>query len=127
MEVGHREAGFQNRLHRIPNLRSLPSQVQVKIENTPTGNVATLKGTVSNERDRKIAKQLLLLEPGVDKVDNQLIVAANSPVYQPPRQYRHPAYQTPIIAPPRPARVEWQEVDSAPVLAPAKEFVHPMD
>lgn len=127
MEVGHREATFQYRLNRIPNLRSLPNQVQVKIENTTTGNVATLKGTVSSERDRKIAKQLLLLEPGIDKVDNHLVVAVNnpSPVYRQSQQYQPPVYQTPIIAPPKPAKVEWQEVDPVPILAPAEEFVNP--
>ncbi|GHT20793.1 hypothetical protein FACS189419_00580 [Planctomycetales bacterium] len=46
----------------------------VKIQNTPTGTVAVITGNVSTERERKLAKQLLLLEPGIDKVENNLKV-----------------------------------------------------
>ena len=65
---------FQSRMTRLPNLGVLPDQVTAELNATPTENVATLKGTVSSERDRKVMRQLILLEPGVDRVDNQIKV-----------------------------------------------------
>lgn len=126
MEVGHREAAFQSRIQRLPNLRSLPQQIQVKIDQTSTGNIATLKGTVASERERKIAKQLLLLEPGIDKVDNQIIVVSNTTSTTRRSMQSQPdvlptAYQTPIMAPPRPNRniaEETDAIDLIPILAP---------
>jgi len=72
MEVGNRTAEFQTRISRLPNLRVVPEQVNIKLEGTPEGNIATLTGTVPSERERKVMKQLLLLEPGIDKVENKL-------------------------------------------------------
>ncbi|MDR2757577.1 MAG: hypothetical protein LBC20_17955 [Planctomycetaceae bacterium] len=77
MEVNHRTTEFQTRITRLPSLHILPEQIGVKLENTSQGNVATLTGTVSSERERKIMKQLLLLEPGIDKVENKLSVSGN--------------------------------------------------
>ncbi|MDR2441186.1 MAG: hypothetical protein LBE12_17635 [Planctomycetaceae bacterium] len=77
MEVNHRTTEFQTRITRLPNLHILPEQISVKQESTPQGNIATLTGTVSSERERKIMKQLLLLEPGIDKVENKLIINGN--------------------------------------------------
>jgi osmotically-inducible protein OsmY len=36
------------------------------------GAVVVLTGTVASERERRVAKQLLLLEPGINRVDNRL-------------------------------------------------------
>lgn len=77
MEVSNRETSFRTRLGRLPNFRAIPEQVDIKISQTPTGTVATLSGTVSTERDRRLAKQLVLLEPGIDRVENNLVVAVD--------------------------------------------------
>lgn len=36
------------------------------------GTTAVLKGSVPSERERKVAQQILLLEPGIDRVENRL-------------------------------------------------------
>lgn len=74
MEVGHREAAFRTRMQRMPNLRVIPDQVRIQVARSGADNVATVRGTVASERDRKLVRQLLLLEPGIDRVDNQLVV-----------------------------------------------------
>ncbi|MCL2006275.1 MAG: BON domain-containing protein [Planctomycetaceae bacterium] len=45
---------------------------QVSFTNSPTGTTAVLTGTVSSERERRVAQQLLLLEPGINRVENRL-------------------------------------------------------
>ncbi|MDR0869750.1 MAG: hypothetical protein LBN39_03065 [Planctomycetaceae bacterium] len=77
LEVANRETVFRTRLPRL-NLSIVPEQLDVKIGSTPEGTVATLNGTVATQRDRKLLQQLLLLEPGIDKVDNKLTVSADS-------------------------------------------------
>jgi hypothetical protein len=74
MEVNRRTTEFQTRITRLPNLTVLPEQIGVTLENTPQGNIAVLTGNVVSEHERKIMKQLLLLEPGVDKVENKLSI-----------------------------------------------------
>jgi hypothetical protein len=77
MEVSQRTTEFQTRITRLPNLHLVPEQIEVNLESTPQGNIATLTGTVASERERKVLKQLLLLEPGIDKVENKLITNGN--------------------------------------------------
>jgi hypothetical protein len=77
MEVNHQATEFQTRISRLPSLHVIPEQIGVNLESTPQGNVATLTGTVNSERERKVMKQLLLFEPGIDKVDNKLIINGN--------------------------------------------------
>ncbi|MDR2114962.1 MAG: BON domain-containing protein [Planctomycetaceae bacterium] len=76
-DIQHRTIKFQSRITRLPSLHSTPEQINVKLENTPQGNIATLTGTVASERERKVIKHLLLLEPGIDKVENKLSVNGN--------------------------------------------------
>jgi len=45
---------------------------QVTFKDSPAGTTAVLTGTVVSERDRRVAQQLLLLEPGIDRVENLL-------------------------------------------------------
>jgi hypothetical protein len=45
---------------------------RVSFSQSPLGTTAVLGGTVSSERERRVAQQLLLLEPGIDRVDNRL-------------------------------------------------------
>lgn len=52
---------------------ALPVQVQV------LDGTATLTGTVASDHERALAEQLLALEPGVRRVDNQLSVAPPDP------------------------------------------------
>jgi|GEM_PF-792309 len=65
------------RLSRIPGLQNAPqsANVQVNLE----GRTAVLKGTVPTASDRLVLERLLLLEPGVDKVQNELVVAGSNP------------------------------------------------
>ncbi|MBC7353119.1 MAG: hypothetical protein H5U08_12230 [Thermogutta sp.] len=60
---------------RVTSQRSangMPPSVQVAVE----GRTAILKGTVPSANDRLVLERLLLLEPGIDKVQNELVVAA---------------------------------------------------
>ncbi|MDR1271028.1 MAG: hypothetical protein LBK82_16055 [Planctomycetaceae bacterium] len=77
IDVYHRTTEFQTRITRLPNLHIIPEQIGVNLESTPQGNVATLTGAVPSERERKVMKQLLLLEPGIDKVENKLTLNGN--------------------------------------------------
>ncbi|MDR0521836.1 MAG: hypothetical protein LBH00_08315 [Planctomycetaceae bacterium] len=61
---------IQNRLTRIPGI----AQGQIALQNSPAGTTAVLTGIVKTEKERKLAKQMLLLEPGIDSVDNRLEV-----------------------------------------------------
>ncbi|MDR1964462.1 MAG: BON domain-containing protein [Planctomycetaceae bacterium] len=74
----HRLVDFKTQLTRLPNLQVIPKQIDIQFDNTPTGNIATLSGTVSSERERRVIKQLLLLQPGIDKVENKLAVSTES-------------------------------------------------
>jgi len=47
-----------------------PPNIQVAVE----GRTAILKGTVPSANDRLVLERLLLLEPGIDKVQNELVV-----------------------------------------------------
>jgi len=58
------DSGFR----RIPGLRD----GQVTFRTSPAGTTAVLTGTVATERERRVAQQFLLLEPGIDQVENLL-------------------------------------------------------
>jgi len=45
---------------------------QITFADSPTGTTAILTGTVATEGERRVAKQLLLLEPGINQVENLL-------------------------------------------------------
>ena len=45
---------------------------QVSYTPSPQGTTAVLKGTAASERERRVAQQLLLLEPGINWVENLL-------------------------------------------------------
>jgi len=49
-----------------------PSQVELQ------GRTAILRGVVATEHDRDLAERVVRLEPSVDQVQNQLVVASNS-------------------------------------------------
>ena len=47
---------------------------QISVTNSPTGTTAVLTGSVASDRERRVAQQLLLLEPGINRVENLLEV-----------------------------------------------------
>ena len=47
---------------------------QVSFATSPKGTTAVLTGTVASESERRVAQQLLLLEPGINRVENLLQV-----------------------------------------------------
>jgi len=49
-----------------------PSTVEVLL----VGRTAVLRGTVSSDDDRGLVEQVVLLEPGISQVENELVVAA---------------------------------------------------
>lgn len=67
--MGARVQSFQSRLPRIPAI-SDSDQVDVKMD----GATAILTGTVASPRDRELVARLILLEPGVRDVRNELEV-----------------------------------------------------
>jgi hypothetical protein len=70
----------QNHLARIPHLKS-PGSVKVEME----GQVAILRGEVGSQHERDLVARLVLLEPGIADVRNELQVpsAAPAPVPKP--------------------------------------------
>jgi hypothetical protein len=65
----------QNHLARIPQLKN-PGSVKVEME----GQVAILRGAVSSQHERDLVARLVLLEPGIADVRNELQVASAVPV-----------------------------------------------
>jgi hypothetical protein len=58
----------ESTLNRLPGV--FGSQVTYKT--SPLGATAVLTGTVSSDWDRRVAQQILLLEPGINQVENLL-------------------------------------------------------
>ena len=69
--VGER---VQSKLVKIPQVRSSGS-VKVEME----GKIAVLRGQVKSQRDRDLIGRMLLLEPGISDVRNELVVAPPVP------------------------------------------------
>lgn len=61
----------ETRLKKLPGLSKF-NQVSVTMNKT----TATLKGVVVSERDKRFVAKLVLLEPGVKEINNQLAVKA---------------------------------------------------
>ncbi len=74
-EIDFRTTALRDRMTRLPSLRLAPKQVDIRLERQKGENIATLTGTVATARDRKLLQNLLLLEPGIDRVDNRLEIA----------------------------------------------------
>ena len=55
-------------LNRVPGIQDS----QVSFTSSPVGTTAVLTGTVTSDRERRVAQQLLLLEPGINRVENLL-------------------------------------------------------
>jgi len=45
---------------------------RVSFIQSPLGTTAVLRGTVASDRERRVAEQLLLVEPGINRVENLL-------------------------------------------------------
>ena len=59
-------------------LSSDPALAALAVDVSASGNVVTLAGTADNTRTREKAAQVALNVPGVNSVQNQLVVARNS-------------------------------------------------
>ena len=68
----------QNHLARIPHLKS-PGSVKVEME----GQVAILRGEVGSQHERDLVARLVLLEPGIADVRNELLVPSATTVSPP--------------------------------------------
>lgn len=66
-------AAFEGRMNRLP----VGSRMQSVTASIQDGQV-TLTGTVATESDKKLAERLMMLEPGVSSVKNQLQVGPTS-------------------------------------------------
>ncbi|MDR2170079.1 MAG: hypothetical protein LBP59_08055 [Planctomycetaceae bacterium] len=67
-----RQTELKTKILRLTNLKLNAENFNITLENTPSGIVAELTGNAPSERTSKIIKQLLLLEPGIDDVKNNL-------------------------------------------------------
>lgn len=76
--AGELAAKLTSRLDRA-RLAPTPNSFEVQIQ----GQTAILRGVVPTDHARVLAEQLALLEPGIGRVDNQLVVA---PALPPARQ-----------------------------------------
>jgi len=56
-----------------------------RFEVSVEGGIATLRGEVASERDRTLAERLVLFEPGIDSVQNELKVTRLPPIPAAPR------------------------------------------
>jgi hypothetical protein len=66
------------RVQQIATLRfrSLATQPQLRgIQVAMQGKTAVISGVVSSDRDRRMSELLMRLEPGVQRVDNQVVVS----------------------------------------------------
>lgn len=70
---------FARRLRRLPNL---PSAKSIKVE--MDGRTAVLQGAVESERERDLIARLVLLEPGVSDVRNEMTLATDLELIPPP-------------------------------------------
>ncbi|MDR1478935.1 MAG: hypothetical protein LBJ00_08330 [Planctomycetaceae bacterium] len=68
----NRQSELKTKISRLPNLKSNTEKFNVSVVGTPSGVVAELTGVVRTEREGKILRQLLLLEPGIDYVKSDL-------------------------------------------------------
>ena len=68
MASPHIQPSLAISLDRVPGIQD----GQVSFRSAPSGTTAVLTGTVASDRGRRVAQQLLLLEPGISRVDNLL-------------------------------------------------------
>ena len=57
-----------------PKLMSIMAQRGIQIEVSAATHSAILRGVVPSEHDREIAELLVLFEPGIEKVENELTI-----------------------------------------------------
>ncbi len=72
--AGQVQSAAATRFRNLDRVQGL-GQVDVAVND----RVVVLQGRVPDERSRRLAAQLLMLEPGVDQIDNQLVVGQDSP------------------------------------------------
>jgi hypothetical protein len=62
-------ASIQSRLTSLP----LPDRLK-SIDASIDSGIVTLRGSVATESDKRVVERVLMLEPGVDSVRNELVV-----------------------------------------------------
>lgn len=82
-------------LREIPGLHP-SNQIEVSV----AGDVATLRGVVASARDRSLAEQLILFEPGISSVKNVLQVRPPPPAPELPLRRESPSEDSPVPEPP---------------------------
>ncbi len=71
-DAGKFSTSLPERLARLPELHwNSPGQTEIR------GRTLILRGTVATDHDRQLAERVARLEPGVDQVQNQLVVASH--------------------------------------------------
>jgi len=65
---GIQPAAVAAHLNRVPGIQDS----QVTFTSSPMGTTAVLTGTVASDTHRRVAQQLLLMEPGINRVENLL-------------------------------------------------------
>ena len=63
----------------LQSLRTLIQSRSLTIEVSPEGHSAILRGAVPSEHDRQTTELLVMLEPGIQKVENELTVDSTLP------------------------------------------------
>jgi len=86
------------RLAETPAIRSR-TPIQVELQ----GRTAILRGEVASDHDRVLAGQMARLEPGIDRVQNDLVVAGRPSELSQPWPEPPPERSTPASLPQRPA------------------------
>jgi len=61
-------ATVETHLNRVTGIQDS----QVALQSSPVGTTAVLTGTVDSDRGRRVAQQLLLMQPGISRVENLL-------------------------------------------------------
>lgn len=99
-------AAIQTRLNQILAAETLPA-IRVEL----SGETARLSGMVATARERQLAERLVLLEPGIWEVSNELIVAESAA----PRDRGTAGPSAPPAGPPSPAGVARPEAQNPSV------------
>ncbi len=71
-EIDFRTASLREKMVRLPSLKLTHEQIGIQLTEQKGERIATLTGTVATTKERRLLQNLLILEPGVDRVDNRL-------------------------------------------------------
>jgi hypothetical protein len=72
--------GIESRLVRLPGLQSVAPRVDVRID----GQTAVLEGVVPGQHEKDLIGRLMMLEPGIATVQNNLLIEPGTRLAPPP-------------------------------------------